>query len=770
VDAGLSVIPVGGNKKPIVPWASFQKEPPTDRDINTWFAREAFGVALVNGAVSGNRETMDFDDPPAFHAWYEGIPTDLGQRLAIAQSPSGGFHVHYACDVIAGNQKLAMNALGDVAIETRGEGGYVILPPSRGYDLLAGDLCDAPKLTIAERALLHDAARSLDRCPRERPTEPPTVRQSATDDADERPGDRYNRENGQAEVVALLEAQGWHRVRRDSRGNVLVLRPGDTDAESSGNVSPSGVLHVFSTNAYPFETERSYDPFGVYATLGYGGDYQAASRSLYQEYHPPARNNRRSAAKVVDIEGHAVDTATGEVVADAPTRRALTDLGNAERLIDRHSADVRYSAPLGWLVFDGARWQRDEAGRIVTLAKKTVRDALREASDADDYEQRKSLAKHALKSESAASLANMVQLAKTEEGVPIRVDDLDSDPWLLTVANGTLDFRTGELREHRREDFITKSSPVTYDPDATCPHWMTFLRRIMGDDESLVAYVQRAIGYSLTGDTSERAMFVLHGGGGNGKSTLLSVISEIAGDFAVRTPTETLMIKHNDGVPNDVARLRGARFAFASEAEEDKRLAEARIKDLTGGDRLTARFMREEWFDFEPTFKIWLATNHRPVVRGTDQAIWDRLRLIPFNVVIPENERRPKHAMLAELRAEYPGILAWAVCGCLDWQRGGLGTPQAVTEATRQYRDDMDSLGIWIAEECIESPIVNEQSAPLYDAFKRWCENGGERAITHRAFGMRLVERGYGKQRATKGVSYSGIRLRLASEGASSAL
>jgi putative DNA primase/helicase len=493
----------------------------------------------------------------------------------------------------------------------------------------------------------------------------------------------------------------------------------------------------------------------------------AASIARYApdpDWHAEARR----VTKVVGPEGRAVDTATGEVFEDAPPRRALTDLGNAERLIDRHGADVRYSAPLGWLVYDGTRWQRDEAGRIFTLAKKTVRDTLREACDTEDYKQRESLGKHSLKSESAASLANMVQLAQTEEGVPIRVDDLDSDPWLLTVTNGTLDFRTGELRGHCRDDLITKSSPVAYDPDATCPHWMTFLRRIMGDDESLVAYVQRAIGYSLTGDTSERAMFVLHGGGGSGKSTLLSVVSEIAGDFATRTPTETLMVKHGDGIPNDVAKLRGARFVFASEAEEDKRLAEARIKDLTGGDRISVRFMRGEWFEFEPTFKLWLATNHRPTIRGTDQAIWDRLRLIPFNVRIPESERRPRHEMLAELRAEYPGILAWAVRGCLDWQREGLGTPQAVTEATRQYRDDMDSLGIWIAEECIESPIVGEQSAALYKEFVQWCQNGGEKVISHTAFGTRLTERGYGKQRATRGVSYSGIRLRLASDGAGS--
>lgn len=464
-------------------------------------------------------------------------------------------------------------------------------------------------------------------------------------------------------------------------------------------------------------------------------------------------------------DGPPTGNGAGDEVAErqAPYR-ALTDLGNAERLIDRFGENLRYSAALGWLVWNGTSWIPDEIGRVHMFAKRTVRDMLREAGDSEDYEQRKALAKWAIRSESAAALASIVQVARTEPDVPVLTAALDASPWLFTVANGTLDLWTGEVGPHRREDLITKASPVAYDPNATCPRWLEFLHRIMEGDETRVSYLQRAIGYSLTGDTSERAMFVLYGKGKNGKSTMLSVISELVGDFATRTPTETLMQKQNEGIPNDIAKLRGARFVFASEAEDGKRLAESLIKDLTGEDRIAARFMRQEWFEFVPTFKIWFSTNHRPVIRGTDEAIWDRLKLVPFNYRFPDGEQRPKHEVLAEFRAELPGILAWAVRGCRDWRKKGLGTSEAIRAATAEYRTDMDTLGMWIAEECVESPIATCSSTALYDDYKRWTENNGERPATHKAFAAQLAERGYPKTRLRKGISYAGIRLKDRSE------
>src|SRR5439155_4535552 len=354
---------------------------------------------------------------------------------------------------------------------------------------------------------------------------------------------------------------------------------------------------------------------------------------------------------------------------------------------------------------------------------------------------REKLLKHALRSEQAARMQGMVTLAQSEPGIPVKPDQLDADPWALNVLNGTLDLRTGQLRPHRREDLITKLAPVVYDHEARYPLFLAFLDRIFAGNTELIGFVQRAVGYSLTGDVRERVLLILWGGGANGKSTLLETLRSMLGDYAMRTPTETLLVKHDGAIPNDVARLRGARFVSASEADEGKRLAEAQIKDMTGGETLSARFMRAEWFDFKPEFKLWLATNHKPVIRGTDKAIWDRIRLVPFNVRIPDGEQ--DKGLGAKLRAELPGILAWAVEGCLAWQRDGLGIAQDVQAATASYRAEMDVLAVFIGDVCTVSPAAKVSSKLLFSRYSKWCEANGERPLSQRALGEKLREKGF---------------------------
>jgi putative DNA primase/helicase len=443
-----------------------------------------------------------------------------------------------------------------------------------------------------------------------------------------------------------------------------------------------------------------------------------------------------------------------------------TDLGNSERFIIRHGADVRYCYPWGaWLVFTGARWERDEGGKVHRLAKATVRNIYEEAAEAEDEQERKALAQHATRSEAEARIRAMLELAKPEE--PVSPEDLDARPWFLNVQNGTIDLRTGTLHPHRREDLITKLAPVSYDPDATAPTWTAFLERVLPDEE-LRAFVQRAVGYSATGDTSEQCMIINHGGGANGKSTFQETIAAALGDYAMRAPTEMLLAKRASGIPNDVARLKGARFVAASETEEGRRLAESLIKDLTGQDTITARFMRAEWFDFKPTHKLWLSTNHKPEIRGTDAAIWRRIRLVPWSVTIPPAEQDKR--LLAKLRAELPGILAWIVQGCLEWQRVGLQPPEEVRRATGRYRAEMDVLAAFIDEECIVADHASATAKALYGAYKAWCEDNGERPESQRRFGSRLKERGFESGRMTTGarkgaVEWYGIGLAGGPEG-----
>jgi putative DNA primase/helicase len=435
----------------------------------------------------------------------------------------------------------------------------------------------------------------------------------------------------------------------------------------------------------------------------------------------------------------------------------VTDLGNARRLIHRHGRNLRYCwLWRKWLVWDGKRWVKDDTGEVYRLAKETVSSIYQEAAAAPNDETRKELGKHATRSEAGARIKEMVDLARSD--VPVVPDELDASPDLLNTESGTIDLRTGELREHRREDLITKIAPTKYRPDAAAPTWEAFLERVL-PGENLRAFVQRAVGYSATGDTSEQCMFINHGGGANGKSTFQEALSAALGDYAMRTPTEMLLARRADGVPNDVARLKGARLVSASETEDGRRLAESRIKDLTGQDTITARFMKAEWFDFAPTHKLWLSTNHKPEIRGTDAAIWRRIRLVPWTVTIPPAEQDKK--LPIALRQELAGILAWVVRGCLQWRRQGLHAPNEVRKATGEYRAEMDVLAGFLAECCELDTGHWEYAKDLYECYKRWCDENGERPEPQRKFGGRLGERGFQRDRGgSRGAGiWRGVRL-----------
>ena len=437
-------------------------------------------------------------------------------------------------------------------------------------------------------------------------------------------------------------------------------------------------------------------------------------------------------------------------VAKAVTENNPTDLGNAQRLIQRHGEDLRYSYKLAkWLVWTDGVWKVDEGGLIEQRAKDTVKSIYAEAADKEFADDRKKMASHALKSESDSKIKAMMSLARSEPGVAITIDEMDRDPSLFNVLNGTIDLRTGALRPHDRADLMTKVAPVTYASDATCPHWDAFLAYIMDDNADLIRFLQKALGYSLTGKASERAIFILHGSGKNGKSTLIETVNTVMGDYATRSPSEMLMARKGDAViPNDLARLPGIRFTFASETGENGRLDEARIKDITSGDTLSARFMKQDFFDFKPQFKIWLATNHKPVITGGDDAIWDRIRLIPFNVRIPLDQ--VDLDLQDTLIAESAGILRWIVEGSIAWHRERLTVVSDVTDATSSYRSDMDTIGAFLSDFTINDPAGSVSATDLYTDYKEWCDESGEYALSQKRLGMRLEERGFDQKRVTK--------------------
>lgn len=436
--------------------------------------------------------------------------------------------------------------------------------------------------------------------------------------------------------------------------------------------------------------------------------------------------------------------------------RALTDLGNSERLVDRFGHLLRYCHPWRcWLYFDGTRWVRDERGMAATFAKRTVRAMLQEAQGAGDKRYQELLA-WALKSEGQGHLEAMVRLA--ESALPILPEQFDADAFLFNVQNGTLDLRTGLLRPHRADDYLLKLAPVVYDPAAPAPLWETFLARIMDGNEKLTGFLQRAAGYGLTGSSAEQCLFILHGGGANGKSTWLGAIQGVLGDYAMPAPPDLLMVKRGDGNhPTEVADLFRARFVSTIENEDGKRFSEALLKLLTGGDKLKARRLYENFWQFDPTHKFFLAANHKPVVRGQDHGIWRRIHLVPFEVTIPDRE---KDTTLAEkLKAERPGILRWLVEGCRAWQRDGLEPPDEVRAATRTYRAEMDVLADFLAERCIVKADAEVKAAALYTEFVAWSRGNGEHELSQKALGGRLRERGFINERKSGGFIWHGLGL-----------
>jgi P4 family phage/plasmid primase-like protien len=464
------------------------------------------------------------------------------------------------------------------------------------------------------------------------------------------------------------------------------------------------------------------------------------------------------------------------VFAAALRRYHLTDYGNAERFVAQHRDAVRYCwSAHAWHVWTGTHWDDEARAVIRQKAKATVRRIYREVDLAASDDEAKAIVKHASQSEAAPRLQALLELAQSEPGIPIAPTDFDRDPWLLNAQNGTIDLRSGELRPHRRTDLLSKIIPLDYDPDARCPRWEQFIDEITAGRPALGAFLQDAVGYSLSGDTRERAFFVGFGGGRNGKTKLYEAIEALLGPYAEHTPVQTLLAKRDPDRPaNELAALRGVRFVSASEPAEGARFDVALVKALTGQDPITARFLFKEFFTYIPEFKIWLMTNHKPGIRETQDAIWDRVKLIPFEVrfyhpdeAAPAGAPRQDLFLDQKLRDELPGILRWAIEGCLLWQRDGLGVPEEVLAATNAYRAEMDILGAFLADICVVHERASVPSATLYTAYSTWCERSGEDKKSKIEVGKALAERGFSAKRVGKSNidTWFGVGLRAENDG-----
>jgi putative DNA primase/helicase len=427
--------------------------------------------------------------------------------------------------------------------------------------------------------------------------------------------------------------------------------------------------------------------------------------------------------KVIELQQRPERDGERRVEDDLPEGFLDTDMANARRLALQHGHGLRYTAAAGWLVWNGKCWLEDRKGVAVQgLAKATaiaIFDEIKSAADRD------AMMRHAKRSQSKNAIEAMVILARSEPGIPAELTDFDADPMLFNVANGTIDLRTGGLRPHDRNDLLSRVATIHHSQDAECPLWDAFLRRVLGGSDELYAYARRLVGYLLTGKTSEQVLHFLFGLGANGKSVFCEIIESLLGDYAIVVSPELVMLRRHGGIPNDIARLRGVRVAMMNETSQGCRFDEAKLKDLTGGDTLTGRFLHAEFFDFTPTHKLIIRGNHKPMINGTDEGIWRRLRLVPFVVTIPANEQDQQ--LVEKLRGELPGILRWAVAGSLEWQRDGLQAPAPILDAVRQYREESDTLGRFISEHCQTSRLAQVKSSAFYQRYQQYAEQAGER-------------------------------------------
>ncbi len=453
---------------------------------------------------------------------------------------------------------------------------------------------------------------------------------------------------------------------------------------------------------------------------------------------------------------------------DAQTAILNTDMGNAERLAMTYQDSLRYVPGWRqWLIWDGKCWVPDESGKICELAKQVTRDMIT-AGLALNSEKGTHLMKWGVACQSSGSIVAMVKLAQTIQTLVTMPGDLDSDDMLLAVQNGTLNLRTGKLAPHRREDMITKILPYSYDATATCPRWTKFLDRVLASDVDLIGYVQRVVGYCLTASCREHALFVLYGDGKNGKSTFTTTLQSLLGSYAIQA-SETLLLENRGEHTTELVDLRGRRLAVCSETPKGKFFNENRVKALTGGDLITGRRMHKDNVTFRPSHKFLICTNNRPNVRELTVAVKRRINMIPFEVEIPEKER--DLTLDEKLKAELPGILAWAVRGCLEWQRSGLQTAKRVQDTTAAYFNEQDVVARFVTDECSVGQGLRCGSSDIYSAYKVWAPEHTEgESLSQKAFSQRLEDLGYPGRRNNMGTIRYGLTLRPVERGSAETL
>ena len=768
--AGISIIPIldNGTKKPAVRWAEFQARSPEPGEVEQWWSNgRQYGLAIICGSISGNLEMTEIEGRAATAGSLLKIEQAMEQVGATAiwnsltthgymeMSPSGGIHFLYrVCDAnVPGNQKIAVGPDHQVLAETRGEGGYVIVAPTSGlchptgdsWTLLKGEIGQLPQLTWRERCLLHEGLKlALDDPPasaalavvRPAPSLTPPPIQEASG-AGLSPNDDFEARTDWAEI---LEPHGW-RLESERNGERYWTRP-DKDprlgaSATTGYHGDRDRLYVFSTSTV-FQAEVSYTKYMAWTILNFGGDKQSATREL-------VRRGFGSPAVVGELAEVAWPT-------DKPSYEA-NDTGNAAHLRDRikghflwvHEERVYYR-------WDGQVWQPDFKGYLV----REYQALCREMSQVGGDSKRWTVAANNGKVTAA------LNLLRTEPGVTVLSKELNLGSCLLNLPNGIFDLRRMELEPHDPDLRQTRMFGAAYEPSATCPNFENFIMQAVPTPE-LRDYVQRALGYSLLGDVDHRAMFLIYGPSGTGKSTLMETMRYVFGDYGTTAASGTFRARGRDGVSvtNDLHGLRNKRFVTTSETAEGSLFDEDLLKRLTGRDSVVSRELYQANQEWTPECVLWMATNHPPKFNSDDDAIWRRAKLIPFTTPFSGDGEIFDMARRV-LAKEASGIFNWLLAGLAAYLVRGLDEPDCVVSALNDLRSESDSVVKFLEDQVSNGVLVLHEhgkisSKELFMLYQSWCFGFSERPLRTRRFAHRLESAGKGVRRDETSSMYLGV-------------
>jgi putative DNA primase/helicase len=797
---GISVVPVtaDGSKRPAGKWQEYQQVRASTSVLEDWFRdRDDLGIGVVTGQISGGLEMAEIEGRGA-HRIKDlsdiAKNSDLGPLWArlctgwLERSPSGGLHWFYRVAWPAGvktpgNIKLASRPSTatelasnprqkkQVIAETRGEGGFVVVSPSAGtvhpsgepWIRIAGGPDTIPTITPDEREAFHSLLGVLhEPLPEEAVQEELAPRPNLPDDGSLKPGDDFE---NKAHWKDILE--GWTYLFTSGRTSYW-RRPGKNIGISAttGHADDRDRLFVF-TSSTEFEQEVPYTKFGAYALLKHGGNHSEAASALRKKgfgdplpierpvtlkpftptlvaEQPPITGQTEKRPENIPADIPATEGATAlATVHQLPatiTETTLTDFGNSRLFIERHGSRLHYAPSRGgWLEWDGCRWayQEDDGPAVAHMWETILAIDVAAAKPRE----RDALNTHRARSLSRRSLEAAVALARRDPDIRVQAEQLDAHPYELNTPDGIVDLRTGAVTPPDPAKLHTKVTGVRYDPNAACPKWERFLLTTFDGDTEMCRYIQRLAGYSATGQVGEHVLPFLHGDGGNGKGQFIEVLLAIFGDYGTTAPANFLMAGR-DRHETEIARLQGMRLIVCSEINLGAKFDEAKVKLLTGGDKLTARFMNQNHFSFIPAHTIWMMANHKPSIAAGGASFFRRIRLLPFTHTVPEDQVIVGLANLL-LEEEGPGILNWLIAGAVDVLKNGMQEPASVMAATSLYAEEEDAFARFITDKCTLGPAsgFRIETGNMRSEYSKWCREQGEQEVSPQQFGRDLKAR-----------------------------